>query len=362
MIKYVKYASIVGSVALFISLGTVAIASPNRVSNGTTNLKRTGWSSFRAAAVGTILQTGDLLEALDGSAAVSCGSGQKLRLTPRQVVSVSKICGSQRLSLRGNSYDDTAIAGGDDQTIPYVISPRTQWQLESENFTIRWNPVATAKQYTVSLYCVSENTLCRRKLLWTTKTTEPQTTYGGQPLSTGLQYQVVIETDNGLSSRDETAEAMSFEIYDASFRELIEADYEDLLAQDFTDEALTLATADYAVNYDLYSQAIATLETEVESDTEVIAVYQMLARLYAQTGLNLLAKETYETAIQLANAQDDIDALALSQKGLAKVEAQLGNEDVAKELFLASFGNYELLGDRVMTEVLQQDLEKLTDS
>lgn len=362
MIQYVKYASIVSSVALFVGLGTVAIASPNRVSSGTTNLKRAGWSSFRTAAVGTILQTGDLLEALDGSAAVSCGSGQKLRLTPRQVVSVSKVCGSQRLSLRGDSNDDTAIAGGDDPTIPYVIFPRTQWQLESENFAIRWNPIATAKQYTVSLYCVSENALCRKRLLWTAKTTKPEITYGGQPLSAGLQYQVVIETDNGLSSQDETAEAMSFEIYDADFRELIETEYETLLAQDFTNEAFTLAKADYAVTYDLYSQAIAILQAEVESGTEVVAVYQMLARLYAQTGLNLLAKETYETAIQLATTQDNIDALALSQKGLAKVEVQLGNTDVAKELFLASFGNYEILGDTVMTEMLQQDLAELTGS
>lgn len=362
MIKYVKYVCMVSAVGLLVSLGTVAIASPTRVSSGTANLKRAGWSSFRSAAIGTILQTGDLLEGLDGSAAVSCGGGQKLRLTPRQVVSVSKICGSQRLSLRGNSNDDTAIAGGNDETIPYVISPRTQWQLESEKFTIRWNPVATAKQYTVSVYCVSDNSLCRKKLIWTTKTTEPETTYGGQPLSTGLQYQVVIETDNGLSSRDEMVEAMSFEVYDANFRELIETEYENLLAQDFTDEALTLATADFAVNYDLYSQAIATLQTELESGTEVIAVYQMLARLYAQTGLNLLAKATYETAIELATAQDNIDALALSQKGLAKVEIQLGNEDVAKQLLLAAFGNYETLGDTVMTEMLQQDLAKLSGS
>lgn len=354
-----KYATVMGALMLVLSSSTGAIASPHRVSSGQPNLQREGWSSFRAVTVGTVLRNGDLLEALDSTAAVSCDGSRKLRLTPRQIVSVTKLCGSQRLSLRGDSSDDTPIAGGNNASIPYVISPRTQWQLEATNFPIRWNPITNAQRYTVSLYCISDDGNCEQNLIWTKSTTANVITYDGAPLQPGFKYQIVVETDNGLSSLDDAADNLAFALYDPTFRDLIETDYQKLQEQEFTDEALVLALADYAITYDLYSQAIATLEARVKSGTTVIAVHQMLARLYAQTGLNLMAKDVYQQAIELAEAQDDPDALALSQKGLAKVELQLGDQAAAKQLFLAALSNYESLGDTQMTQEVQTQLAKL---
>lgn len=171
--------------------------------------------------------------------------------------------------------------------------------------TIRWNPVAGVSRYTVRV--------TGSGVYWETQVSGTEVVYPGEPV---LQPEEV--------------------------------------------QALTMV--DIFFEEDLDSEAIAILESLVQSGSQMVQVYQLLGDLYAHEGLNLLAQERYEQAIELAIASENIEGQAKAQAGLAEVMIMLGKREQAIRLFNQAKAGYEALGNSQRVEELQMRTQELAVS
>ncbi|MFP5269139.1 tetratricopeptide repeat protein [Coleofasciculus sp.] len=335
-------------------LPTVAIAAQNRVAEGRVMLKREGWSSFRTVTAGTPLHHKDQLQAIQGETAkIVCQGKSTHRVPSAQIYPVSYFCGTPRslISTRTERIlKPTNSVGGDDPTIPYMITPHRGKILDGKP-TIRWNPVAGVSQYTVRV--------TGSGVYWETQVSGTEVVYPGEPvLQPGKDYLVVVEA-NGTSSQLDKGGDYRFKLVYPEVAQRVQEKIEAIAQSDMPEAAQALTMADVYFEEDLDSEAIAILESLVKSGSQTVQVYQLLGDLYAHKGLNLLAQERYEQAIELAIASEDIEGQAKAQVGLAEVMIMLGKPEQAIRLFNQAQAGYEALGHSQRVEELHIRTQEL---
>jgi hypothetical protein len=342
-------------------------------SQGEVQLKRRFWFQFRPVEAVQTLHLGDVLRNLGGRATILCENSTPYRL-PDGISSVSTYCSPQTSpiafgGLRGDraSASLAPIPGGRDDSIPYIISPRRSWLLDDEP-TIRWNPVAGAESYTVQLVGPD--------VTWSATVAETEVIYPGEPaLSSGETYLVIVTADTGPSSVDDPIDGLweylgddsaflyetdlgsgvGFSVLPSDLAAAVNRELEQLDTQDLTESAAAMSRVNVYIQNDLFAEAIATLEAEVEAGTELIAIYQTLGELYAHTGLSLMAQDAYLRAIERAVAQEDLEYQVLAQAELAKIYVNLGNEQQARNwLDLATSGYSELEPSQLQIEIAER--------
>ncbi len=219
--------------------------------------------------------------------------------------------------------------------------------------TIRWNPVAGVSRYTVRV--------TGSGVYWETQVSGTEVVYPGEPvLQPGKDYLVVVEADGTSSQLDKGGEYRFRLVYPEvvqRVQEKIEA-----IAQDMPEEVQALTMVDIFFEEDLDSEAIAILESLVQSGSQMVQVYQLLGDLYAHEGLNLLAQERYEQAIELVIASENIEGQAKAKAGLAEVMIMLGKREQAIRLFNQAKAGYEALGNSQRVEELQMRTQELAVS
>lgn len=249
--------------------------------------------------------------------------------------------------------DPRGPAGGFDSSIPFIISPRNTAILNDKP-TIRWNPVQGASSYTV---IISDN---QGEIWWEKKqvrTTE--IAYDGKPFQPGASHSVVVQTDKGDSSK-ESLPNLGFRRLSPDDVRQVEAVADLIAKQGLTDEAKALSLAYLYTGYELRSDAIKVLEAEVTKGSKNLAIYRLLGDLYSRIQLNLLAGDSYEKAIELANAANDIQALATVQAKLGEVYEAGGDRTNAVRLYRDALNNYRQLGDSQRIREMEQKIKELT--
>jgi len=245
-------------------------------------------------------------------------------------------------------------AGGDNASIPYVITPRFTG-LANSQFPIRWNQVEGANIYRVTLQ--GEN-----GLNWTKEVNGTETFYDGeQALEPDTFYLVTVEADNATSSDDDQGKSFAFFLANNDVINSVETESAKINNSDLTSENKVIALANLYDQTNLNADAIATLEKLVSEGTQTALVYQMLGDLYAETGLNSLAEESYYKAIELAQTDNNLEVLANAQAGLAGVNLILGNEFQAGKLAQQAQTGYQTLGNDHHAMMLEEALIILID-
>ncbi len=252
------------------------------------------------------------------------------------------------------------IIGGNDASLPYVISPRNAWIQQpdqNQSYTIRWNPVEGANSYTVRIWRWTLERDRPEIVLWERMTVDntpslmfPERVF----LDTGYYYSIEVVTDTGVSSDLDEG------YYESGFQLLFEEDYEELRSQlsnvtpvvsaastlangDPTEEVL-LARAGVFFLEEMYADALPALQSLAERPTASDLVYTALGDTYSQSGLNQLAIDAYQQALTLAMADANILSEATVRVNLADVYATLGLfEDALQQLSLAraAYGQLE---------------------
>lgn len=340
---------------VLITLPTGAIAAQNRVAEGRVLLKREGWSDFRTVAAGTPLNHRDQLQAIGGETAkIICQGKSTYRVPSAQIYPVSYFCGIPNShAYRDQVFKLSNRLGGDDPTVPYVITPHRGKILDGQP-TIRWNPVAGVSRYTVRV--------TGSGVYWETQVSGTEVVYPGEPgLKPGEEYLVVVEAD-GMSSQLDKGGDYRFKLVYPDVAQRVQDKIDAIAQLDVSEDAQAWMIADVYVDEDLDSEAIAILESLVNSGSETVAVYQLLGDLYGHEGLNLLAQEQYEQAIEFAIASEDIEGEAAAQAGLAEVMNMLGEPEQAIRLFNQAKAGYEALGDSQRVEELQMRTQELAVS
>ncbi|EKV00658.1 hypothetical protein Lepto7375DRAFT_2789 [Leptolyngbya sp. PCC 7375] len=261
------------------------------------------------------------------------------------------------------------ILGGNDASVPYVISPRNAWIQEpgpTQPYTIRWNPVEGTRRYTVRIW------------RWTFERDQPElalwqeTTLDNTPsldfpqyvsLEPGHYYSVEVVTDQGVSSDLDEG------YYESGFQLIFEEDYEELRSQ-LTDvtpitpadstsdnrellEEAALARAGIFFLEEMYADALTILQSLADSPEASDLVYTALGDTYSKSGLNQLAIESYQRALTLAAANADRLSEATTRVNLANVYATLGLFDDALEQLYQARDAYEQLNEA--TEIARLD-------
>ena len=230
------------------------------------------------------------------------------------------------------------IIGGNNTSIPYVISPRNAWIREpglEHPYTIIWNPVDGVNRYTVRIWRWTFERDQPDIALWEATVDNPnQLPFPQQvPLELGSYYSIEVVTDTGFSSDLDAG------YYESGFQLLFEEDYEILRSQltevtplqsadnAFTDrdslESATLARAGVFYLEEMYADALATLQPLTNSSTASDLVYTALGDTYSQTGLNQLAIDAYTQALARAIAVNDVLSEATIRVNLADFYATL---------------------------------------
>jgi len=322
------------------------------VADGEVELERGEWSGSHLTAFGAALYSGDLVKPANGTRAVIlCDDLAAWAVPAGMLASLATGCppSPEPLLKRGDN-DIINTRGGSDPFIPYIISPRKTKLLDA-NPTLRWNPVPGATRYTVSVEGGQED--------WTFETDQTELVYPSDapPLEPGVDYLLIIKTDNGKSSQSEGLAGLGFSLLAQEDAQHARDAAAQLAELNLPDEARAFALAQVYAGYGLIAEAIETLEALLETGSQTAAVYRALGDFYRQTELSLLAQARYLDAIELAAAAGDVEGQAAAQVGLGEVYATLGQHDLADEQLRQARDGYEALGDVQRVSELDENLK-----
>jgi tetratricopeptide (TPR) repeat protein len=198
-----------------------------------------------------------------------------------------------RKKLRPRPSDDMSPPRSSSSTIPYLISPRQTYILNG-NPTLRWNSIPGAMRYQVEVSGNGEP--------WTVEVRETQVEYAGEPLQPGYRYQVTVTADNGTSTQSEND--VGFTILGGEEAQGVRTELARLERPPLTEET-AFEWVDVYSPHGLYADAIEVLEEQIRNGNQTLDVYGALGDLHRWVGLNALAVEWYEKALELATGKTE---------------------------------------------------------
>lgn len=351
---------------LFYGLGVALVASAmmpaasqagHRIieASGQVMLQRKGWPKSQPARVGTQVNAGDRIIVGSGAiAVVRCIKGNLWKVPTETPFPVTYGCTQSTIALRVGKQSDNS-PGGQNVRIPYVIEPRRTYVAEG-SFRLRWNPAPGASNYNVRILRKRDGSV-----LWEKRVPGTSTVYPGNPLlRLGEVYFVVVEANNGTSSHlDEGASNSGFRRISPQGQREVDIAITALAKQNLTKEATLLAKADIYMREEVLSDAIRTLESLANRKSRIVSVYLDLGDLYRYIGLNLMAENRYQEAINLATSSQDLEGLAMAQAGLAEVKEMLGQREQVGTLLREALRGFNALGDADRAAELRERIKQI---
>jgi hypothetical protein len=300
----------------------------------------------------------DLTSVANARAEVICGDGQKRQLRPGpQGCPCTRPCTPEVCGIR---YDHAPIGPtrGPDTDLgrfPVMISPR-KTMLRNLRPTIRWTPIAGAKEstvYAVTLYGDSLKVIWSKEVVAATRLAYPD----DEPsLTPGQTYKLVVSTD-GLSSQEDHSPGLGFTTLtaDQARRLADEESQRKQLKLPETQSRFLLVNL-YAAR-GLYAEALEQSE-ELYKTMKEPAVARMLGDLYAAIGLNREAEKRYLWALDLT-PEGDLDGRGALQKNLARVYEDLSIFDQAVARLKEAVKIYRRLRNVAMVKALLDEERRL---
>jgi hypothetical protein len=236
--------------------------------------------------------------------------------------------------------------------IPYVISPRMT-RLISGRPTLRWNAITGVTTYTVNIHGDDG-------FDWFTSTTKTRMVYPANrpPLQPGVNYLLLIQADNGRTSREEYTPSIGFSLLEPEEAEPLQANAARLRALALPSEAEAYALAHLYAGYNLIAEAVDLLETLADGGSQEAAVYRTLGDLYHRIGVERLAEAHYLSSSKLAAKIGDVEGQAISLAGLGEVYISLGNKDQALVHWQLALQQYQAIGDVAQAARMQKRIDE----
>lgn len=312
------------------------------LAEGGVELQRQEWSDYHRTAFGAMLHRGDLLRPGSGAnAVVLCDDMSTWTVPPGVPSGLSNGCPLPRESVlvRGES-ELASTRGGTDPTTPFIISPR-KTNLLNDRPLLSWNEPPGISGYLVQIKNTGTG-----QIIWETTSEGHEIPYPGEPaLESGVTYLLIVEADNGCTSQDEGVPGLGFRLLDESDAQRVRAAGEQVAGLALVDEAKALALAQIYISHALIAEAIDLVEPLAEAGSESAALHRTLGDLYRYTGLTLHAEESYTRALELAEADQDVEGEAAAQAALGEVYATLGDAEKAVSCLEKAQSAYATLGD-----------------
>ncbi len=301
-------------------------------------LKRAAWSDYHPTGFGTVLERGDLLKLSSGAQAkVLCDNLTLWPVPGGGPAGLNSGCPQPPEPALTRGGAKVGATRGVDPLVPYIISPRATRLLDNTP-TLRWNDTG-GEPYNIE---VRGGDLSWRQ----EEVAQSELVYPGEPaLEPGVFYLLVVEDGQGRSSQDEGLKGLGFSLLEEAEAGRVRADAERITGLGLSSEAKALALARLYGGHALIAEAVEILEGLVEEGSQQAAIHQVLADLYNEIGLSLLAEPRYLEAARLAEAQGNVEGLAAVQASLGAIYAGLNNTEEAVRWLSQAQANYERLGD-----------------
>jgi len=316
-------------------------------------LKRAAWSDYHPTGFGTVLERGDLLK-LSGEGAQAKVLCDNLTLWPvpgGAPAGLNSGCPQPPEPALTRGGAKVGATRGVDPLVPYIISPRASKLLDNAP-TLRWNDTGGGP-YTVQVR--------GGDLSWgQEEVAQTELAYPGEPaLEPGVFYLLVVQDGQGRSSQDEGLKGLGFSLLEEAEAGRVRADAERITGLGLSSEAEALALARLYAGHGLIAEAVEILEGLVEEGSQQAAIHQALADLYGEIGLTLLAEPRYLEAVELAEAEGNVEGLAAAQACLGEIYAGLNNAEEAVRWLSQAQANYERLGDAQRASEIAERLGEL---
>lgn len=349
------------------SIATTALAASNRISNGLiihssgeVAIERQNGLIVRPTS-GTPLYPGDKLRtAQNAQLTIQCAD-----------LGIKSIAGSENqlnscLLAKQESKSDCSKDlikcpdRGDDKIawnsapIPYIISPRRTKLLDSKPI-LRWNPVAGATSYKLSL---REN---GAKLNWEMTVSGTEAVYPGEPaLKPGVRYRLIVEANTGASSESAVGEGdIEFSLLDETEVERVKSEVGAIDKQVPNENAKKLAISSVYLNTNLIAEAREILENLQETGMKTPPIYRTLGDLYLEKLQLVPQAEVYYSKVINTAKPDDIEELTAARYGLGQVHSAMRNNLEAMKYLRMAKDGYTTLGDLPMVEKIEKQLRDL---
>lgn len=354
--------------AIFIglsSIATTALAATNRIPNGLiihtsgeVAIERQNGLIVRPTS-GTPIYPGDKLRtAQNGQVTIQCADLGIKSIAPSENQLNSCLLASKKSDcsldlIKCPDRGDSKIAWHS-APIPYIISPRRTKLLDSKPI-LRWNPVAGATSYKLSL---REN---GAKLNWEMTVSGTEAVYPGEPaLKPGASYKLIVDANTGASSENAVGEGdIEFSLLDEGEVERVKSEVGAIDKQVPNESAKKLAISSIYLNTSAIAEAIEILETLPKAGLETPPIYRTLGDLYLDR-LQLIpqAKAYYSKTINAAKL-DDIEELTAARYGLGQVHSAVRNNLEAMRYLRMAKDGFQSLGDLPMVEKIDKQLRDL---
>jgi len=355
-------------IAVFIvlsSIATSALAASSRISNGLiihssgeVAIERQNGRIVRPTS-GTPIYPGDTLRtAQNAQLTIQCADLGIKSIAPGENQLNSCLLAKEESNCSADLVK--CPPRGDDKIswnsapIPYIISPRRTKLLDSKPI-LRWNPVAGATSYKLSL---REN---GAKLNWEMTVSGTEAVYPGEPpLKPGVRYRLIVEANTGTSSETPVVEGdTAFRLLDEGEVERVKSEVGAIDKQVPNENAKKLAIANLYFNTNLIAEAIEILENIEKTGGETTPINRALGDMYLEK-LQLVpqAEVYYSKAINAAKPYD-IEELTAARYGLGQVHSAMRNNLEAMKYLRMAKDGYTTLGDLPMVEKIEKQLRDL---
>jgi Tetratricopeptide repeat len=352
-------------------LPSFAVSAFIASATGQVKLQRKDWKIYRPVRAGTYLVQGDLLWPAEGSRVkVVCPDLSQRSVKAGVPSGMKLVCPVWEVPIvKGKT--SPGVLGGIDASVPYLISPRHTLLLNNSP-SLYWNSVPGASLYTIQLNGI--NGKVKEYQSKANRFTLPT------PLLPATHYWFTIQADTGESSQADGTSNLDFRILRPAEASVVQAKATQILQQKLNKQATALLLAEFystyslpesvISNYGLTSQnfrsytltaeAITVLETLIQQGDQSPVVYRTLGDLYWQSGLYLMANETYRKAIELSTEPEDIEEKTLAQYGLGEINAATKQVDTAVQFYRQAKEGNAALGDARKIQFLDRLIENLT--
>jgi hypothetical protein len=297
-------------------------------------VRRPTWRRKAPAPFGTLVRRGDLLY-LDQTAQAKlvCGNMQ-VHEVPRGWSGVPS-CMFSKLIIRDEEGDVPMLRGAPGID-PIIISPRATFLLSTRP-RLRWLPVKSGEAtYTVTLRDGEAE-----QSVEAGSTTQIEYPPSLASLKPGKVYRWRV-TETG---HHPTADWAGFRLIDPAEAKSVHGLEGKVNASKLTDVGKRFLIADLYASKRLYSEAIDQLE-HLPREAREPSVLRLLGDCYRKTGLLFLAVKSYQGALEISKAMNDIEGKAITLDTLARIYVQQDREKEAIKCYEGAIAIYEeRLGD-----------------
>ena len=353
----------------FLIMSAIAASSAsaeNRIIEvqGSVQVEREGTSHYQPVGVGAILNVGDLILPARGARVTVQCSNNTIWSVPAGITS-GLGAGCPESVARSRNF---GARGGEDFLA--FLNHRFVYatQVLEANPVLRWQAVPEAISYQVQVK-VGDRTL------WQTTVTQDNTSnksyatrYLGEPLQTGIDYQLIVTAIDRQGNKQDAF--LAFRRIDEMQAKSIKLAVAQMTPQDLNTDSKAIALASIylavaepntapPVGRGLVMEAITSLESLASTGSKMPYVYRLLGDAYLQVGLLTEATASYQEALHLATSNTDTSERAATQLGLANIAAANGDRRAAGQRLRKARKGYALLGDARQVELVDQWLHKL---